>query len=120
MRLHTVTTASRRLGLGLTIFAALASLAACGGPSGGNSANSTGAAGSAGSSFDASFNAAFDKSTHDSCVTSAQTHGAAADVAEKYCTCVVAQLDKLSTADKMALPQHEETLTAAANACKPS
>jgi hypothetical protein len=117
MRLHTETTASKRLGFGLTLIAALASLAACGGPSGGNSANSTG---SAASSFDTSFNAAFDKSTHDSCVTSAQTHGAAADVAEKYCTCVVAQLDKLSTQDKMALPQHEETLTAAASACKPS
>ena len=45
--------------------------------------------------YNKSFNASFDKSTHDSCVTSAQTHGAAADVAEKYCTCVVAQLDKL-------------------------
>jgi hypothetical protein len=117
MRLHTRTTASKRVGFGLTIIAALACLAACGGPSGGNSANSTA---SAGSSFDASFNTAFDKSTHDSCVTSAQTHGAAADVAEKYCTCVVAQLDKLSMQEKMALPQHEETLTAAANACKPS
>jgi hypothetical protein len=119
MRLHSETAASSRLGLGAAIVAALvvASLAACGGPSGGNSANSTG---SAASSFDASFNASFDKSTHDSCVSSAQVHGAAADVAEKYCTCVVAQLDKLSTQDKMALPQHEETLTAAANACKPS
>jgi hypothetical protein len=117
MTLRTESTTLRRLGFALTIVAALAGLAGCGGPSGGNGANSTG---SVASSFDASFNASFDKSTHDSCVTSAQTHGAAADVAEKYCTCVVAQLDKLSTADKMALPQHEETLTAAANACKPS
>jgi hypothetical protein len=119
MRLHSETTPSRGLGFCLKIIGtlAIASLAGCGAPSGGNSANS---AGSVASTFDASFNASFDKSTHDSCVTSAQTHGAAADVAEKYCTCVVAQLDKLSTADKMALPQHEETLTAAANACKPS
>jgi hypothetical protein len=86
--------------------------AACG-PSGGNSTNALGA------SFDTSFNASFDKSTHDSCVTSASEHGAAADVAEKYCTCVVTELDKLSVQDKLALAAHQEKLQAAAQACKP-
>jgi len=89
------------------------SLTACG-PSGGNATNSFSG------SFDASFNASFDKSTHDSCVTSASQHGAAADVAEKYCTCVVTELDKLSVSDKMALAAHQEKLQAAAQACKPS
>jgi hypothetical protein len=67
----------------------------------------------------AAFNASFDKATHDSCVSSAESNGAAADVAEKYCSCVVAKLEPLSVQDKMALPQHQDTLTAAASACKP-
>jgi hypothetical protein len=66
----------------------------------------------------AAFNASFDKSTHDSCVTSAEGNGATADAAEKYCTCVVAKLEPLSVQDKMALPQHQDTLTAAASACR--
>ena len=89
------------------------SLAACGGSGGGNTA-----ANSAGSSFDASFNASFDKSTHDSCVTSATQHGAAADVAEKYCSCLVVEADKLSTQDKMSLPMHQEKMEAMAETCK--
>jgi hypothetical protein len=111
MRLHTRTAKS----IGLASAAALAalSLAACG--SGGGNA----AANSAGSAFDASFTASFDKSTHDSCVSSASQHGATADVAEKYCTCVVTELDKLSVQDRMALPAHQEKLQAAAQTCKP-
>jgi hypothetical protein len=86
------------------------SLAACG-SGGGNAANS------AGSSFDASFNASFDKSTHDSCVTSATQHGAAAAVAEKYCSCLVVEADKLSTQDKMSLPMHQDKMEAMAKTC---
>ena len=63
------------------------------------------------------FNASFAKSTHDACVPSAQQHGASADQAEKYCTCVVAQLAPLSIADKMALPTHQDKMQAAAAAC---
>src|SRR5215469_8711207 len=70
-------------------------------------------------SFDKSFNASFDKSTHDSCVQAATGKGNAADAAEKYCTCVVAQLDKLSVDDKMKLNQEPDKLTAAAQACQP-
>ncbi|HZZ89556.1 MAG TPA: hypothetical protein VFE13_14595 [Caulobacteraceae bacterium] len=103
-----------RLRLGLAVAAALAaaSVAACGQGGAGGATNGAGA-----SEFDAKFNASFDKSTHDSCVTSATQHGAAADKAEKYCTCVVGELDKLSTADKMQLPMHQEKLKAAADAC---
>jgi hypothetical protein len=99
--------------LGLAAAAAVTlSLAACGGSGGGNTA-----ANSAGSSFDASFNASFDKSTHDSCVTSATQHGAAADVAEKYCSCLVVEADKLSTQDKMSLPMHQDKMEAMAKTC---
>lgn len=87
--------------LGLAIGAALAalSLAACGGSS------------------DAQFNAAFDKSTHDSCVSSAGTHGMPADQAETYCSCIVKQFAPLSVSEKMALPTHQDKMTAAAQAC---
>jgi hypothetical protein len=99
--------------LGLAAAGAMAlSLAACG-SGGGNTASN--AAGS--SSFDASFNASFDKSTHDSCVTSATQHGAAADVAEKYCSCLVVEADKLSTQDKMSLPMHQDKMEAMAKTC---
>jgi hypothetical protein len=70
-------------------------------------------------SFDKSFNASFDKSTHDSCVSTASGRGGAADVVERYCTCVVAQLDKLSIDEKMKLNQTPDKLTAAAQACQP-
>jgi hypothetical protein len=96
MRRHTRTATSFGLALGAAL--AALSLTACGGQS------------------DAAFNTQFDKSTHDSCVSTATTNGHPADVAEKYCTCVV---DKLSVADKMALPMHQEKLQAAAQACQP-
>ncbi len=96
MRQHTRTTS-----LGLAIGAAVAalSLSACGGSS------------------DARFNAAFDKSTHDSCVSSAGTHGMPADQAETYCSCIVKQFAPLSVQDKMALPTHQDKMTAAAQTC---
>ena len=71
-------------------------------------------------SFDKNFNASFDKSTHDSCVTSASGRGGAPDVVEKYCTCVVAQLDKYPVAEKMKLGQEPDKLRAAAAACQPT
>lgn len=63
------------------------------------------------------FKIQFDKSTHDSCVTSATSKGVAADKAEAYCACVVEQADQLSNGDKMALPMHPEKMTAMAQAC---
>jgi hypothetical protein len=63
------------------------------------------------------FSAQFDKSTHDSCVTSATQKGIAADKAEAYCTCVVAQADQLSNSDKMSLAVHPDKMTAMAQAC---
>ena len=95
MRRQTATS----FGLAITAVLTALSLTACGGSS------------------DAQFNASFDKSTHDSCVPSATQHGASAADAETYCTCVVKELDKLSVADKMALPMHQETLRAAASTC---
>jgi hypothetical protein len=66
----------------------------------------------------AQFNATFAKTTHDSCLSSAQGHGASADAAERYCSCVVGRLSSLSVEDKMALPQHQDAMVAASNACK--
>ncbi len=66
----------------------------------------------------AAFNASFARDTHDSCVNAAQGHGASAAAAEKYCTCVVNQLTPLSVEAKMALPQHQDTVAAASQACK--
>jgi len=70
-----------------------------------------------GGSSDAQFNASFDKSTHDSCVTSASTHGLAAAQAETYCTCIVKELDKLPTQEKMTLTLHQDKMTAVAQTC---
>src|SRR5580658_1535026 len=66
----------------------------------------------------ASFNDTFARTTHDSCLRAAQSHGAPADAAERYCSCVVSRLDSLSVEQKMALPQHQDTKAAASNACK--
>jgi hypothetical protein len=71
-------------------------------------------------SFDKSFNASFDKSTHDSCVSTATGRGGAPDVVERYCTCVVTQLDKLSVDEKMKLNQAPDKVSAAAQACQPT
>jgi hypothetical protein len=89
--------------LGVTIAAALAifGLSACG-------------------QFEKGFNASFDKKTHDSCLPAAMKNGLSADAAEKYCTCAVAKLDKLSLQDKMSLQSHPERLQAAADACRPT
>jgi hypothetical protein len=70
-----------------------------------------------GPAFDNSFNTAFDKKTHDSCLPAAQQHGATAAQAEAYCSCVVAQLDKLSVQQKMGLNGNSPELQQAANAC---
>jgi hypothetical protein len=84
---------------------ALACLAGCG-QGGGNSTLSQ------------SFNTSFDKSTHDSCVSSATSNGAPAATAETYCSCFVAQMDKLTVQQKMALNASSPEVTQAATACK--
>jgi hypothetical protein len=65
-----------------------------------------------------SFNKTFDKSTHDSCVPAAVTHGASADAAERYCNCVIAQLEPLSPIEKLQLNSQPDKLTAAGAACQ--
>ena len=86
-------------GMTLAIAFAGVSLAGCGGQN------------------DAKFNAAFDKSAHDSCMTSFTEKGGPADKAEPYCTCVVKEADKLSTQDKMTLGMHQDKMTAIAQTC---
>jgi hypothetical protein len=66
----------------------------------------------------AQFNATFAKTTHDGCLRSAQKHGLSANAAEQYCSCVVHRLGSLSVEDKMALPQHQDTMLAASHACR--
>jgi hypothetical protein len=87
---------------------AVASLAGCG-QIGGNSANST---------FSQSFNASFEKSTHDSCVTSATGGGAPASTAETYCSCIVTQLEPLTVQQKLALNASSPEVAQAAATCK--
>jgi len=69
--------------------------------------------------YDKAFNAAFDKSTHDSCVPSAVAHGASPEAAESYCTCVVKELDNLPVARKQALNGSSPELSNAAADCRP-
>lgn len=66
---------------------------------------------------DAQFNASFDKSMHDSCVTSFTSHGGPSAQAEPYCSCVVRAADKLSMSDKLTLGSHPEKMTPMAQAC---
>jgi len=65
-----------------------------------------------------SFNQAFDKSTHDSCVTSAISHQAAPDAAERYCSCMVAQLQGLSIQEKQSLNPSSDKVQQAVAHCK--
>jgi len=69
-------------------------------------------------SYTQSFNKSFDKSTHDSCVPAAVAHGASADAAERYCSCVIAQLESLSPAEKLQLNSQPDKLKAAGAACE--
>lgn len=78
----------------------LLALAACGSPQ-----------------FDEGFNQAFEKSTKESCVKSAQKAGAPAERVEPYCSCFVGQLSGLSVQDKMKLNPNSPQITAAANTC---
>jgi hypothetical protein len=79
---------------------------------------STGLASCGGPEFDKAFNQSFDKSTHDSCVSSAIAHQASSDVAERYCTCFVSQLQGLSVQEKMNLSRTPEKMTNAAAFCR--
>jgi hypothetical protein len=69
--------------------------------------------------FEKSFNASFEKSTHDGCIRTATGRGPA-DQVEAYCTCVVTQLDKYTVQEKMKLQQEPDKLRAAAAACQPA
>jgi hypothetical protein len=106
-------THAKRLGTPALLALAALALSACGQGGGGNDAANAFTA-----AFDKSFNESFDRSTHDSCVSSATAHGGAADAAEKYCSCVVAQLDKLSVKEKEGLTPESPVLAQAAGACR--
>jgi hypothetical protein len=69
--------------------------------------------------FEEGFNKAFEKSTKESCVSSAAKTGAPADQIEPYCTCFVGQLSALSTQQKMKLNPSSPELKAAVEACRP-
>ncbi|HEY2707723.1 MAG TPA: hypothetical protein VGI95_06690 [Caulobacteraceae bacterium] len=112
----------RRIGGGVCALVAISVLASCGQPtptSNGVSAVNASAASVAApdSADDAALNATFAKSTHDSCVPSATAHGVTPEQAEKYCTCVVAQLAPLPLAEKMQLATNQTKLQAAAATC---
>jgi hypothetical protein len=64
------------------------------------------------------FSQAFDKSMHDSCVKSAVANSAPADAAERYCSCMVGQLQGLSVSEKQSLSPTSDKVTAAAAHCK--
>src|SRR5262249_6794697 len=54
-------------------------------------------------SFDKGFNESFNRSVHDSCVTTASSGGASASVVETYCSCLVTELDKVPIDQRMKL-----------------
>jgi hypothetical protein len=87
------------IGIGLA-----AALAACGAPADNSPAGQQ-------------FVASFDKSLHDSCVSSATSKGAQATQAEAYCSCVVQQANAMSNADKMALPMHQDKMQQMGQTC---
>ena len=102
---------------GLAVLAAVvaASLAGCG-PSSGNQTGGFSQAFDA--AYEKSFNESFAKSTHDSCVSSAIAHQAAADLAERYCTCFVGQFQSLSVQEKQQLTPQSPKVAQAAATCK--
>jgi hypothetical protein len=94
-----------RFGATLVGIGLATALAACGAPADNSAAGQQ-------------FVASFDKSLHDSCVTSASSKGnAPADKVESYCTCFVQQANQLSNADKMALPMHQDKMQQMAQTC---
>jgi hypothetical protein len=71
-----------------------------------------------GPQFDKSFNTAWATKMHDSCVKGATGAGAAADIAERYCACIVTQLSPLPVAKKMQLGPTTPEAQAAETYCK--
>ena len=114
---------ARNLSLPLLFTVVAVGLVGCGGPSGksanGDSSSPPSLLQAFSDAYAKSFNQAFDRTTHDACLPSAEAHGATADQAERYCTCVVAQLEPLSVADKQKLDSDPAKLQAAAAACQP-
>ncbi len=70
--------------------------------------------------YNKGFNQAFDKSLHDSCVKSAVGNSAPPDAAERYCSCMVSQLQGLPVSEKQSLNPSSDKLRAAADHCKAS
>ena len=68
---------------------------------------------------DAQANAEWDRGTYGSCVPSAMQNGASQGGAQRYCACVVQQLDQLSLQQKEALNAQSPELGQAASVCRP-
>ncbi|HEX3917993.1 MAG TPA: hypothetical protein VHW60_11705 [Caulobacteraceae bacterium] len=66
---------------------------------------------------DNALSATFDKSMHDSCVSTATGKGAPAAAAEAYCSCVVTQLDAVPISQRMTLSPTSDKITSAENVC---
>jgi hypothetical protein len=66
------------------------------------------------------FNLAFDRTIYDSCVPSTAAHGGSAEAAERYCSCVVAELGRLTLPQKEGLTAASPELGEAARACRAS
>ena len=110
-----------RFCLSVLAAAALAGVSACGAPTSDKSKGADGGqdfAQAMHASFDKSFNQAFAKSTHDSCVSGSTTHGATPDQAERYCTCVVGQLAPLSVREKQQLSPASGKFTQIRDLCR--
>jgi hypothetical protein len=74
--------------------------------------------GACGAQFDNSMSASFDKSMHDSCVSTATGQGAPAATAEQYCSCVVTQLDKVPIQQRVSLSPTSQPVSDAMTTCK--
>jgi hypothetical protein len=67
---------------------------------------------------DNALSATFDKSMHDSCVSTASAKpGVQVSAAEAYCSCVVTQLDAIPIAQRMTLSPTSDKITSAENVC---
>ena len=88
----------------LAVVIAAAALAGCGAPADNSAAGQQ-------------FKAQFAKNMHDSCLKTAVSKGAPADKAEAYCSCVVAETDRFSNADRLAAGMNPEKLRPLGEAC---
>jgi hypothetical protein len=91
-----------------------------GGNGGGSGGGNTGGGGDGGGGGNQQqLSAQWDSATYNSCVPSAMQHGAAPQVAQQYCQCVVNVLDEMPVQQKLALTPQSPELMQAAGRCQP-